>query len=1478
MTEIRVLLIDDDPGEQRALAGYLREVAQFKVKAYAAGRQALEHLRTAREDYTAVLLDYVLKAEGMSGRQLLSKIREEHPYLPVIVFTGLDPARGVQALSEGAYRYLRKRLDLAEVVNIVRNLAEQEAIFRRMAQDVRQMLGSDMCLAWRLDRRARRFRIVAWDGDRDLDAGYRRTTFLDLDAEATHKLFEKKNPIFISDVRNPDRAPYYLHRDYAAQQGWTSLISIPLLRQDRIVGLVDSYTYKEITDKQKLSHWLQVTLPPFARQAAESAWSAELSDRLQALQGLTEVLAETFEEGTILQQILAKGIELVGAEAGWVYRLDVNREKLVLKKGIGVTEDQIGPERGLGEGITGRVAQTGQALNVPDVTTPSQEYQHLKIPGLEVRSEVAVPLRRGEQIIGALAVTSPLPDAFTAEDVSLLSSLAAQAAVAIGHADVTRHSQELGRLALTGDYERLAQYVVEAARDLTGADVILWMMGDEADIEITEEEKEKGPWLRVKTSKGNIDADYLKKAKTPTAPGSSLTALALERGQPVIRRDIWDETEAPGEPRFHNLPAAEQHGWRAFMAVPLLGRGKEPLGSLSLYGQETAKFGEAEVGLMRAFANQVAIALENVQVMARLDTQLEKLHQIVQSRSLEEVLDQTLNGINSILGAGASSSINLYDAFSDSFEPSRAAGPLKLLLGVPLRPDGTGRYVLRTKKPLYLDDVRQPPPGCPTIREAASEHNLIKSFAALPLIRQEQVIGVLFVSLQTPIPFSPAIRRILELFTSQAAIAIENARLLREIAKSRERLARLQEVSAISSEGQPDLRETLRKIVENLSDIIPGGACAIRMYDSSRDRFGIWVAAGPLRNWRKLPRPKGTSRYVIDNKTALYIEDAEATLPESQPAVREEFKAQGVKAIAALPLISKGDVKGILYVDLLAPHRFSPSEKQILELFANQAAIAIENIRLYERRVHDISVLQDVNEAIASKDLDEVLNLVVKRALEIIPGEYGSLWLLDPVTGDVKTNDLILRAKHGPRGQVKRVGRIKATEKGTCRRVVESGEGKICHDVSEIPGFYRIYKPAKSSVTVPLVYRNRVMGALNVESARAAAFSEQHKQLLGSLAAQAAVAIETARLLTETRQRLAELDAIYQISLDITAELDSKTVLRKVIEQATRLLEFRGGAGLGGGLLLADHTAKTVQIAVEYNLRKEAEGVTFGFGEGMAGHVVQTREPLIVNNYPRWAGRAKVFDEEPLKGMLKSVVQVPLIWRDEAIGVLAISDATGKRTFDEHDVELLQRIASQAAIAMQNALLYTRRVQDIAALHKVNAAIRTARVDEVLVLILEQLQQVVPYDSASVQRLRGESVEIVACRGFERPHEILDKRFTLDPGNPNFDVIKKREPVVVEDTSRDYPHMKDELGRPRSWLGVPLLVRGEPIGMIALDRMEMHPFNQGEKELAGSFADQAAIAIDNARLVEELKERIADLDRLRELSEELSAGVWLGEG
>jgi PAS domain S-box-containing protein len=242
-----------------------------------------------------------------------------------------------------------------------------------------------------------------------------------------------------------------------------------------------------------------------------------------------------------------------------------------------------------------------------------------------------------------------------------------------------------------------------------------------------------------------------------------------------------------------------------------------------------------------------------------------------------------------------------------------------------------------------------------------------------------------------------------------------------------------------------------------------------------------------------------------------------------------------------------------------------------------------------------------------------------------------------------------------------------------------------------------------------------------------------------------------------------------------------------------------------------------------------------------------------------------------LLGLEQSIV-APLTVGGETNGLLA---AFG-RDLNEADVPAMTAFANQAAIALENAQLYEaeqKRRSIAETLRQVSTVLSsTLELKEILELILQQLRQVIPYDTTSIQLLqdrvlnspKGEHLEIAACRGFEEPDKVVGLVFPLDPKFPNYRVVTTQAPLAIEDITQDYPHFKGEAdryesGHIRSWLGVPLMVKDQVIGMIAMDQAEVRPYSAEEAQLAMAFANQAALAIENARLYQMKGKRAAQL-------------------
>ncbi|NDJ79087.1 MAG: PAS domain S-box protein, partial [Chloroflexi bacterium] len=266
----------------------------------------------------------------------------------------------------------------------------------------------------------------------------------------------------------------------------------------------------------------------------------------------------------------------------------------------------------------------------------------------------------------------------------------------------------------------------------------------------------------------------------------------------------------------------------------------------------------------------------------------------------------------------------------------------------------------------------------------------------------------------------------------------------------------------------------------------------------------------------------------------------------------------------------------------------------------------------------------------------------------------------------------------------------------------------------------------------------------------------------------------------------------------------------------------------------------------------------------------------------------EISSELPVAAMLRaegiqSYINVPLMVRGQLIGALSLG-ADVVHAFTADHLEVAEEVADQLSIAIHQARLHVaerqRRLVAETLGHAATIIGSTLELAEVLDRILEQLSAVIDFDSASVQRKYDNQLEIMACRGFDQPHNVIGLQFPIQAKFPNMRVVTDQQPLALDDITQDYPHFQDEAtdytsGHIRSWLGVPLLLRNRVIGMIALDRGDVRPFVEDDIELAVAFASQASIAIENARLYEQAQARAAELESLLAISSELSSTLDL---
>ncbi len=233
---------------------------------------------------------------------------------------------------------------------------------------------------------------------------------------------------------------------------------------------------------------------------------------------------------------------------------------------------------------------------------------------------------------------------------------------------------------------------------------------------------------------------------------------------------------------------------------------------------------------------------------------------------------------------------------------------------------------------------------------------------------------------------------------------------------------------------------------------------------------------------------------------------------------------------------------------------------------------------------------------------------------------------------------------------------------------------------------------------------------------------------------------------------------------------------------------------------------------------------------------------------------------------------IPMMVASKLIGIYALGEKLSGAAFSKHDLQLLHTLGHQAAIAIRNVQLHEetqRRALEQETLREAMLALTmTLNRDEVINRILAQLQTVVPYDTATVQLLRDQHLEIVGGRGFPNLEELLGICFDINhDDNPNRVVVERCKSFIIEDVAKHYaefhrePHAAADI---HSWLGVPMLVGDQLVGMLALDKHDMGFYTPAHARLAEAFAAQAAVAIENSRLFQQEKEQRALNEQLRE--------------
>jgi GAF domain-containing protein len=741
-----------------------------------------------------------------------------------------------------------------------------------------------------------------------------------------------------------------------------SMIGVPLKLEEKVIGVLylndaepHSFTETEIS--------LLSTLTSQAAIAIQNARLFEESrQRTKELALLHDVGSQlmTLNLDELLSLIVQGAMDLTAADSGFIYLLNKDGTKILrfvaLPSDFSSVFSPDGPPTHTSRnGLTRHIFEIAEPMFIPDTSQDDRVNPIIIQSG--IKSFFGQPLKVGSRVIGVLYLNRTSLGEFNPAQRSLISTLASQAVIAIDNArlfvDVQR--QVKGHQTLNAVGTRLIGLLSE--KDILKH--VARSVANTLDCTHCSVFRLQEDSLIVETSQGNRDWSFLEGRTFDI--GQGIAGWVAQKKKPTLVPD------ASKDKRFEAGWSKPQPDPQSLVVVPIFLNG-EIYGVISAEHDQLSAFDDHDQRLLETLSSQTSQAIRNARLFEtqqRLNDQLENLHRVVQEQSLDKVLDRVAEGINAILGEEVSPTINLYRQDADSFGECHACGPLQDELKVPPRAKGTGRHVLGTGKPLYLEDVLNPPPGCPTIRQESIDMG-VKSFAAIPLKRQEQVVGVLFVNAQKPLSFSEEIRRVLELFASQAAIAIENANLLAQERQRADTMDLLRRVSAMISTTL-DVRKSLALIVKGAVEFTDTEAGVIHLIDEAQqtisDSYEFPEGFGHLSS--RFSQKKGLTWQAFNTGEIVQVLD----VPQST-LVSQELSLRGVKSTIGVPLKLSGNVIGVLFLSSFKQREFTADEKALLTTLAEQAAIAIQNARLFGRvqelRIVELETLSQLGDDLAA--------------------------------------------------------------------------------------------------------------------------------------------------------------------------------------------------------------------------------------------------------------------------------------------------------------------------------------------------------------------------------------------------------------------------------------------------------------------------------------------------------------------------------